>query len=130
VKEPSTHGRLVPLVAQPYIHIQESSIIHPLRHIYFSDGDGKGQIATNSARCYLRPCAMRMNRVYPAETEFCFSYTSRGPVQSRAPSGREAGFQAQQELPRKGPPLPQLIDDSVIGNGKFWSAVFTDESRV
>jgi hypothetical protein len=39
VKEPSTHGRLVPLVAQPYIHIQESYIIHPLRHIYFLDGD-------------------------------------------------------------------------------------------
>jgi hypothetical protein len=39
VKEPPTHGRFVPLVAQPYIHIQESYIIHPLRHIYFSDSD-------------------------------------------------------------------------------------------
>jgi hypothetical protein len=38
VKEPPAHGRFVPLVAQPYIHIQESYIIHPLRHIYFSDG--------------------------------------------------------------------------------------------
>jgi hypothetical protein len=34
-------GRFVPLVAQPYIHIQESYIIHPLRHIYFSDGDAR-----------------------------------------------------------------------------------------